>query len=281
MNITRYVGRKTIKVAIQGLHKSPHVIGELVAMIWGLAVDDKGKSLMGELSKVSVEMRKLKVQLCVPEGTSASQLREVDAFIKLAVRRHLDGLANQASNGAPENAVQPNAIKFNGRFYKRYDVPKYNDPGAAPDYKVNHVVFETADDVLTMVNEPQDAFKYRGSYFVLSKVPIDDALDLGELVTPGSNTSDLVDRAKCFWVSPETFARYSACFSRVEPRPERDILSRPPADGGQPAIRFCGFVVIEDQSRTPASDDVLPNVLVDLIKRNEQADSLPNTPIRK
>ena len=75
----------------------------------------------------------------------------------------------------------PDAVKCNGRFYKRYDAPKYGDSDPSPEYKLNNVVFE-ANGVLTYTKESYDIVRYRGAYFVRSKAPIETAVDLGEII---------------------------------------------------------------------------------------------------
>lgn len=78
----------------------------------------------------------------------------------------------------------PNAVKFNGRFFKRYEASRFHDPGVSPTHQIHELVFDGKDDALTSTNELRDAFKYRGAYFVSSNVSIDDAVDLGELIAP-------------------------------------------------------------------------------------------------
>lgn len=102
--------------------------------------------------------------------------------------------------------------------------------------------------------------------------------DRAESAMPSSPESVFV--AKFYRVSPETFERFAACFTALTKRPYIDMLSRPDCDGEQVAIKYCGVYVIEDHSRNRSQDDLLPNVICDLMKRNEQSDSLPNTPPR-
>lgn len=87
-----------------------------------------------------------------------------------------------------------------------------------------------------------------------------------------------IDGANVCDVSPVTFARIAACF---DTRPARELLSGQLPHGGRRAIKFGKTCVVEDHTRASAQDDPLPQSVKDLIERHEQADSLPNTPIRK